>query len=61
MSLARHIVMANSTFSWWGAWLGERPGSCIVAPAAWGSGGERQPELVPPRWTTLDVPPLTER
>jgi hypothetical protein len=61
MSLARHIVMANSTFSWWAAWLGERPGSCIVAPAAWSSDGGRQPELVPPRWTILDVPPLTER
>jgi hypothetical protein len=61
MSLARHIVMANSTFSWWAAWLGERPGSCIVAPAAWNRGGGRQPELVPPRWTILDVPPLAVR
>lgn len=61
MSLARHIVMANSTFSWWAAWLGERPGSCVIAPAAWNYDGGRQPELVPSRWTTLDVPPLTER
>ncbi|MFM8436602.1 MAG: alpha-1,2-fucosyltransferase [Planctomycetia bacterium] len=34
MSRAAHVVMANSTFSWWAAWLAERPGSCIVAPAA---------------------------
>lgn len=57
MARARHIVIANSTFSWWAAWLGERPGSCIVAPAAWNCGGGRQPELLPSRWTVLDVPP----
>lgn len=61
MARARHIVMANSTFSWWAAWLGERPGSCIIAPAAWNSDGGRQPELLPSRWTILDVPPLTDR
>jgi hypothetical protein len=61
MSLARHIVIANSTFSWWAAWLGERPGSCVIAPAAWNYDGGRQPELVPSRWTILDVPPLAVR
>lgn len=61
MARARHIVMANSTFSWWAAWLGERPGSCIIAPAAWSSDGGRQAELIPSRWTILDVPPLVAR
>lgn len=61
MQLAAHVVMANSTFSWWAAWLGERPGSCIVAPAAWSSDGGRRPDLLPSRWTILDVPPLTDR
>lgn len=58
MRLARHFVMANSTFSWWAAWLGERPDSCVVAPAHWLAAGGRFPDLVPDRWTTLDVPPL---
>ncbi len=58
MQLATHVVMSNSTFSWWAAWLGERPGSCIVAPAAWNVKGCRQPQLLPSRWTVLDVPPL---
>lgn len=61
MQLATHVVMANSTFSWWAAWLAERPGSCIVAPAAWAADGGRQPDILPPRWTVLDVPPLADR
>jgi len=61
MALATHVVMANSTFSWWAAWLAERPGSCIVAPAAWDAAGGHRPELIPARWTILDVPPLADR
>lgn len=61
MARARHIVIANSTFSWWAAWLGERPGSCIVAPAVWSSDGGRLPHLLPARWTILDVPLLPRR
>jgi len=38
MALCDDIVIANSTFSWWGAWLGERAGKRIVAPASWFAG-----------------------
>lgn len=61
MARAAHVVMANSTFSWWAAWLAERQGSCIVAPAAWDAAGGRRPELLPARWTVLDIPPLADR
>jgi hypothetical protein len=36
MTQSRHAVIANSSFSWWGAWLGDAPDRTVVAPAAWG-------------------------
>lgn len=33
MSLCRHAVTSNSTFSWWGAWLAKWPGQVVCAPS----------------------------
>lgn len=35
MSLADHIVIANSTFSWWAAWLGQEKGRYVIHPRPW--------------------------
>ena len=35
MSRANHHVIANSTFSWWAAWLGKKEGQCVVVPKQW--------------------------
>lgn len=32
MSLCDHFIIANSTFSWWGAWLGEKQHSKVIKP-----------------------------
>jgi hypothetical protein len=56
MSLAKSCVIANSTFSWWAAWLNRRQGATIYAPSRWflpgtldGSG------IVPAAWSRLDL------
>ena len=38
MSLCQHQIIANSSFSWWGAWLSRRQEKCVIAPAFWMTG-----------------------
>jgi hypothetical protein len=35
MSLASHHIIANSSYSWWAAWLGKKPGQQVFMPDAW--------------------------
>ncbi len=57
MTRCRHFVIANSTFSWWGAWLGAAPDKQIWTPAQWYAtpelNREKRSKLVPPDWHTV--------
>jgi Glycosyl transferase family 11 len=43
MSLASHHIIANSTYSWWAAWIGEKPGQRVIMPDRWYAHGITAP------------------
>jgi hypothetical protein len=51
MAACRHFLIANSSLSWWGAWLGDHAGKKIIAPARWFLTSDKDPrDLLPESW-----------
>lgn len=54
MARCRHHVIANSTFSWWGAWLAAQAGQLVVRPEPWFDAADLSADdLLPRHWTAL--------
>ncbi len=55
MSRCEHHVIANSSFSWWGAWLNPSPEKVVVAPSKWFGplGHADTQDLLPPDWQRI--------
>jgi hypothetical protein len=53
MSLCRHHIIANSTFSWWGAWLGMDPHKIVYSPRRWYKVDYDTRDLLPESWRTI--------
>jgi hypothetical protein len=54
MSKCQHNIIANSTFSWWGAWLNNNSSKIVIAPKKWFNDSVAAPvSLIPSEWIII--------
>lgn len=55
MSNCSHNIIANSSFSWWAAWLNQNENKFVIAPSKWLSWMEGTRDIIPAEWIKLPV------
>jgi len=51
MKNCKHNITANSSFSWWGAWLNNNPAKIVIAPKQWFKDSSVNTiDLIPASW-----------
>lgn len=56
ISKCKHNIIANSSFSWWGAWLNNNKNKMVIAPSVWykNDSGDNYPEgFIPESWFVI--------
>lgn len=54
MSQCEHNIIANSSFSWWGAWLNNNANKMVFAPSVWFANSELDAsDIVPDKWIKI--------
>jgi hypothetical protein len=53
MSMCKHHIIANSSFSWWGAWLNPSSEKIVIAPKQWFANETDTKDLIPSNWIRL--------